>query len=99
MANPRMRCIKPDTDQLRAKCRPYCTTEGDSVKIRDFTRTELIALVILAMIVLCLWLRVDSLEQQLSAIPESPITETERIDHVFESFKDLIITLKEMEQR
>ena len=22
MANPRMRCIKPDTDQLRAKCRP-----------------------------------------------------------------------------
>lgn len=24
MANPRMRCIKPDTDQLRAKCRPYC---------------------------------------------------------------------------
>lgn len=63
----------------------------------NFTRTELIALVILAAITLCLWLRVDSLEEQISAIPESP--KTERIDHVFESFKDLIITLKEMEQK
>lgn len=63
----------------------------------NFTRTELIALVILAAITLCLWLRVDSLEEQVSAIPESP--KTERIDHVFESFKDLVITLKEMEQK
>jgi len=67
------------------------------VKNINFTRTELIALVILAAITLCLWLRVDSLEEQISAIPESP--KTERIDHVFESFKDLIITLKEMEQK
>ena len=63
----------------------------------NFTRTELIALVILAVITLCLWLKVDRLEQQVSAIPESP--KTERIDHVFESFKDLVITLKEMEQK
>jgi len=69
------------------------------VKNINFTRTELIALVILAAITLCLWLRVDSLEEQISAIPESPITETERIDHVFNSFKDLVITLKEMEQK
>jgi len=67
------------------------------VKNINFTRTELIALVILAAITLCLWLRVDSLEEQVSAIPESP--KTERIDHVFESFKDLVITLKEMEQK
>ncbi len=66
---------------------------------RTFTRYELLALAVLAVITFCLWLKVDRLEQEISAIPESPITETERIDHVFDSFKDLIITLKQMEQQ
>ncbi len=57
------------------------------------------ALAVLAVITFCLWLKVDRLEQEISAIPESPISETERIDHVFDSFKDLIITLKQMEQQ
>ena len=64
-----------------------------------FTRYELLALAVLAAITFCLWLKVDRLEQQISAIPESPITDVERIDHVFDSFKDLIITLKQMEQK
>ena len=66
---------------------------------RTFTRYELLALAVLAVITFCLWLKVDRLEQEISAIPESPISETERIDHVFDSFKDLIITLKQMEQQ
>ena len=64
-----------------------------------FTRYELLALAVLAVITFCLWLKVDRLEQQISAIPESPITDVERLDHVFDSFKDLIITLKQMEQK
>ena len=66
---------------------------------RTFTRYELLALAVLAVITFCLWLKVDRLEQEISAIPESPISDTERIDHVFDSFKDLIITLKQMEQQ